>query len=119
MREPRGIVRRRIEERAGGAAAISIVTLAELRFGAQKVASRRLHAAIDEVIQYLPAIALDAPVDVAYANLRAHLESAGQLIGPNDMWIAAHALVINATLVTANLREFSRVPDLRVENWLD
>jgi tRNA(fMet)-specific endonuclease VapC len=51
--------------------------------------------------------------------MRTHLERAGTLIGPNDLFIAAHALALGLTLVTDNLREFSRVPDLHVENWLD
>ena len=59
------------------------------------------------------------PADQVYAELRAHLERAGTPIGPHDLLIAAHALALDLTLVTDNLREFSRVPDLRVENWLD
>ena len=53
-----------------------------------------------------------------YGRLRASLESAGTPIGPNDLLIAAHALTIGATLVTANIDEFRRVSGLRVENWL-
>jgi tRNA(fMet)-specific endonuclease VapC len=53
-----------------------------------------------------------------YAELRASLRKLGQPIGPNDLWIAAHALSEDLTVVTGNTREFSRVPGLRVENWL-
>jgi len=54
----------------------------------------------------------------SYARLRAELEIAGTPISPNDLWIAAQALAEGATLVTANVREFARVPGLRLENWL-
>lgn len=119
MRDPRGPVRRQIEERVHGDVAISIVTLAELRFGAEKANSTRLRAAIDALISYLPALPFDAPADLAYARIRAALEIAGRPIGPNDLLIAAHAIALDVVLVTANIREFSRVPGLRVENWLD
>jgi tRNA(fMet)-specific endonuclease VapC len=56
--------------------------------------------------------------DIVYAELRADLEKRGQLIGPNDMLIAAHALALDAILVTDNVREFKRVKGLRIENWL-
>lgn len=54
----------------------------------------------------------------AYARLRAFLEKKGTTISPNDTWIAAQALVEDARLVSANTREFARVPNLRLENWL-
>jgi tRNA(fMet)-specific endonuclease VapC len=56
--------------------------------------------------------------ECTYAELRAALEQKGKPIGANDMLIAAHALAVRATLVTANVRAFSRVPSLSVENWL-
>ena len=58
------------------------------------------------------------PVDEYYADLRVRLEQAGTPIGQNDLWIAAHALAQDCVLVTDNIREFSRVKSLRVENWL-
>jgi Predicted nucleic acid-binding protein, contains PIN domain len=64
-------------------------------------------------------LALDAPVDAAYADIRAYLERQGTPIGANDLLIAAHALALHLPLATDNIREFSRVPGLRVENWLD
>ncbi len=59
------------------------------------------------------------PPTLVYADIRAQLEVQGRPIGPTDLFIAAHALSLDLTLVTANVREFSRVPDLLVENWLD
>lgn len=61
----------------------------------------------------------DIPADLEYAKLRLHLERADTPIGPNDMLIAAHALALESTLVTASTGEFSRVPGLAVENWLE
>lgn len=52
-----------------------------------------------------------------YAQIRVHLETRGLKIGPNDLIVAATALALGATLVTHNVREFSRVPSLRIEDW--
>ena len=61
---------------------------------------------------------LEAPADRHYAHIRHHLARQGTPIGPNDLLIAAHALALNLTVVTANTREFDRVPNLKIENWL-
>ncbi|HHD64536.1 MAG TPA: type II toxin-antitoxin system VapC family toxin [Desulfobulbaceae bacterium] len=61
---------------------------------------------------------LETDVELEYARLRATLEKAGTPIGSNDLLIAAHALSTSLTMVTANEREFSRIPGLIVENWL-
>jgi hypothetical protein len=61
---------------------------------------------------------LESPVDEHYAAIRTYLEQAGTPIGPNDLLIAAHALALDLTLVTANIREFERVPALNLDNWL-
>jgi tRNA(fMet)-specific endonuclease VapC len=66
----------------------------------------------------LEVLALEAPVDTVYGEIRAGLERTGQPIGANDLLIAAHALALGLTVVTDNEREFSRIDDLRVENWL-
>jgi len=63
-------------------------------------------------------LALEAPADVIYGELRARFEKAGQPIGANDLLIAAQALALGHTIVTDNEREFSRIGDLPVENWL-
>ena len=67
------------------------------------------------LIEVLP---LETPADDAYGSLRAALERAGTPIGANDMIIAAQALSLGLIMVTDNVREFSRVPGLKVENWL-
>lgn len=96
----------------------SIVVAAELRFGAVKSGSRRLLTQVDAILSLMCVLPLDAPVDEHYADIRKRLEHAGNPIGPNDMLIAAHARASGRVLVTANLREFRRVQDLKVENWL-
>jgi len=108
---------RRLDQRAA-TSAMSVVAYGELAFG-EVMSSRRDEAAahlaaLIETVQVLP-----LPLDAArrYAEIRAELERAGRPIGSNDLWIAAHALAEDLTLVTNNEREFRRVPGLRVENW--
>lgn len=96
----------------------SIVVAAELRFGAAKSGSKRLARQIDRILAALDVLPLGEPADRHYANIRKRLEKRGRPISPNDLLIAAHALAEDCTLVTANEREFSRVPSLKVENWL-
>src|SRR5580704_8317374 len=96
----------------------SIIAACELRFGAEKKGSPRLAARVDSLLASFEVAPLARDVDTAYAVLRADLERKGQLIGPNDMLLAAHALALDAILVTDNVREFKRVKGLRVENWL-
>lgn len=96
----------------------SIIVAAELRFGYVKATSKRLEMLVEEVLSDLDVVAWDSPADRRYATLRAHLERQGKVIGQNDMLIAAHALALDATLVTDNEQEFSRIPGLRFENWL-
>ena len=67
------------------------------------------------VVRILP---VDEQVVETYGDVRAYLETSGQRIGPHDTWIAAHALALELPLVTDNTREFSRVPELVIDNWL-
>jgi tRNA(fMet)-specific endonuclease VapC len=95
----------------------SMVVQYELLFGLARHGSPRLQAAYEIQMQNLVVLPLDEVVGPHYANLRSHLEQAGTPIGANDTLIAAHAMSLGATLVTADA-EFARVPGLRVENWL-
>ncbi len=70
------------------------------------------------VLNSLAILQVDEDVAATYSRIRAALENLGTPIGANDLWIAAHALSLDMTLVTANLDEFARVDGLRVENWL-
>jgi tRNA(fMet)-specific endonuclease VapC len=119
MRDPKGPVQRRALTAGAGAGCVSIITAAELRFGATKVASERLRKHAEDAFDLFPVVAFEPPADATYAEIRAVLERKGSPIGPMDLLIAAHALALDLTLVTANHREFARVSGLRVENWLD
>ena len=98
---------------------ISIISAAELRFGAALKGSKRLSEEVEDFLAGIAVLPFAPPADEYYALIRAHLKRTGQIIGPNDLFIAAHARALDLTLVTDNIGEFSRVPDLRVENWLD
>ncbi|WP_292940839.1 type II toxin-antitoxin system VapC family toxin [Novosphingobium sp. 32-60-15] len=117
-RNPQGVVSSRIAEVGPDAICVSIVTAAELRYGCAKKGSPRLLAQIEAILESVQVLALDVPADTEYGGIRAELESAGKPIGPNDLFIAAHAYALDATLVTANVGEFSRIRALTVENWL-
>lgn len=122
MRDDRGMVAQRaqaaIAEGRVQLLCTSVVVQSELLFGLAKRPSVRLQAAYDRAMTQLEVFTLDESTGPCYASLRAHLERQGTPIGGNDLFIAAHALALNATLVTDNEVEFRRVPGLAVENWL-
>lgn len=118
LRTPAGRVARRIGEIGPENLALSIITAAELRYGAARRGSARLLSRVEAILDRLPILPLTAPVDAHYAHLRTERERIGRPIGPNDLLIAAHALALSATLVTANVNEFRRVSGLNVENWM-
>ncbi|MBI4755774.1 MAG: PIN domain-containing protein [Betaproteobacteria bacterium] len=98
---------------------LSCVVLGELAFGAEKSAhSERNRARLADLAARMPMAVVDAKVSLCYARVCAALERQGTPIGANDTWIAAQAVAHGAVLVTDNVREFSRVPGLVVENWL-
>lgn len=118
IRNPRGRVSERLGEIPNDAIATSIVVAAELRYGVAGRRSRSLERKVEDALSALAVLPLGQPADVAYRDIRARLEAAGAPIGNNDMLIAAHALSLDCTLVTDNVREFSRIGGLAVENWL-
>jgi len=118
MYDPMGPVGQRMALIGTGGVCVSLIAVAELRFGVSKSGSARLAGRLAEVLEGVPIMAWDEPADRAYGDIRTHLERAGTPIGANDLFIAAHALALDCVLVTDNDREFSRVPGLRVENWL-
>ncbi|HEB99836.1 MAG TPA: type II toxin-antitoxin system VapC family toxin [Thiotrichales bacterium] len=118
IRNPQGRVMEEIDRVGENAVCTSIIVAAELRYGAAKANSRGLAERIDLILSALEILPLEPPVDREYAALRHHLTRQGTPIGPNDLLIAAQALANGLTLVTANLREFSRVPGLSVIDWL-
>ena len=102
-----------------GDVAVSSITVAELDYGAAKIGSERNRAALQKFLAPLEVLPFDDEATRHYGSLRARLERLGTPIGPLDMLIAAHALALDCVLVTNNVREFSRVPMLRLENWVD
>ena len=112
-------VRKRLNSLPLSAMRLSAIVLGELEFGAEKSAhGERNRIRLAALAQRLPLVGIDFDTTRHYAQVRALLERKGTPIGANDTWIAAQALTINATLVTGNEREFSRVPGLMLENWL-
>lgn len=113
-------VYRRLDALSVGDVGMSLITYGELRFGAEK--SQHQEIALEKLKQlktYIPVVLPTAETAENYALIRSHLEKNGQPIGNNDLWIAAHALSLNIILVTNNTREFLKVPDLLVENWVN
>src|ERR1700730_4123162 len=111
-------VLRRFRKLRPGEAALSVITYGELLDGATK--SEHRVAALEklrELVHLLPALSLPESAAEAYGAIRAELESKGEIIGNNDLWIAAHAVVAGLTLVTNNESEFRRVRGLRIQNW--
>lgn len=97
---------------------ISVVTAAELRYGADKSQRpRQNHQALDIFFAPLEIVPFTEDAAVDYGKIRVDLEASGDSIGPLDTLIAAHAKHLNATLVSNNIREFKRVRGLKVENW--
>lgn len=118
VRDPEGPEVRRLRTSKPGTLVTSLVVAAELRFGYVRRRSVRLERSIEDVLATIEVLDWSAPCDRVYADLRADLERRGALIGPMDMMIAAHALALDAVLVTDNEREFGRVAGLKVENWI-
>ncbi len=102
-----------------GEVVMSVITFGELYNGALK--SRETEAAVYNVCRLgerLPVQLLSIEVAKTYGNIRSMLEKQGNIIGGNDLWIAAHALTLNLTVITNNTKEFSRVENLSIENWV-
>lgn len=114
-REPRVVRRFAAHARH---AAMSVVTLGELEFGAATSSDPgAARAAINLLCEELAVEALPVEAASVYGALRAELRSRGTPIGQNDLWLAAHALAADLVMVTNNESEFRRVPGLKVQNW--
>ena len=102
-----------------GEIGISVITYGELVYGAHKShqAQKTLHL-LDKLVELIPPLPIPIETGKYYGKVRRELEKTGKIIGNNDLWIAAHALAMDLVLVTNNEREFSRVLDLKIENWV-
>ncbi|HNC86925.1 MAG TPA: type II toxin-antitoxin system VapC family toxin [Agitococcus sp.] len=98
--------------------AISSISAAELAFGVEKSGSLRNRQALEKFLAPLDILPFNEECIWQYAQLRTQLQQQGKPIGSLDMLIAAHALSINATLVTNNTQEFERIQGLSLENWI-
>jgi tRNA(fMet)-specific endonuclease VapC len=116
-------IRRRLSAAKASEVGISIITICELRYGLERQAVRRPESLAENerflltLLSPFQIFLLDHGVVLAYGKVRVALERSGRGIGALDTFIAAQALSLDATLVTSNLREFSRVPGLQVEDW--
>ena len=117
VRRPDGEVAQRVAALAPGSFAISVIVVAELRYGAERRGSARLTKQLGAVLSAIEVLPLKEPADRLYGVIRSELERIGLPIGHNDLLIAAHARAAGAILVTNNVGEFTRVPGLTVENW--
>ncbi len=103
-----------------GEAVISVITYGELIYGVEKSQYReKALADLRELVRLLPAVALPEHAADSYGTLRANLSSRGEIIGNNDLWIAAHAIASGLILVTNNEKEFRRLPSLKTQNWAE
>ena len=117
LRRPPEVLER-FRSLAAEEAAISIITFGELTYGAEK--SRDTDRALDTLgtlTEFLEVLPMPVEAGRFYGWIRTMLERKGEMIGGNDLWIAAHAVAERLTLVTNNEREFRRVEGLAVENW--
>lgn len=115
-------LQRRLDGREGEEFYLSVVTASELLHGVHRATDAAVRAKrsvfVEAILERFPLLHADLATARTHARLWADLASAGQLIGPHDLWLAATALEYGLTLVTANLREFKRVPALVVESWI-
>lgn len=117
IRQPASALARRVAALEEGSFAISVIVVAELRYGAEHRGSARLTQQLETVLAAIDVLPLEEPAARHYGAIRSALERIGRPIGHNDLLIAAHARALGATLVTNNVGEFRRVPDLAVEDW--
>ena len=99
---------------------ISSITLAELQYGVAKSHAQQSNSeALSEFLIPIEILPFDESATQAYGSIRTLLERQGNIIGAMDLLIAAHAVSLDAILVTNNVKEFERVPNLKIENWVN
>lgn len=118
IRNPYGAAAAKVEHVGDGQVAISSIVASELRFGILKRNSKRLTFVVETLLERMRILPYEDKEASHFAEIRMDLERNGTPIGTTDLFIAAHARSLDVTLVTANMREFGRVPGLKVENWV-
>ena len=102
-----------------GTIGISVITYGELIRGVERSEHKKNnYEKLNHFIELIPVQVMPEDTGAHYGEIRAALEKAGKVIGNNDLWIASHARAIGVTLITNNTKEFSRVDDLTLENWV-
>jgi len=109
VRHPAGKIFKQIKKNGEETICTSIIVAAELRYGIHKKDSSRLTKQVEAILSHIDILALNPPADTHYSKLRVS----------NDMLIASHAMALDLTLISANIKEFSRIPNLKLNNWLD
>ncbi len=103
-----------------GEVGMSTVTYGELFYGVQKSQNHKKNMSLlQDLASLIPPLPIPTDAGKHYGQIRTVLEQKGTPIGNNDLWIAAHALSLNITLVTNNMKEFTRIPHLHLENWVN
>jgi tRNA(fMet)-specific endonuclease VapC len=117
-RERPQAVMERFQELPPGSTAISVITFGELLYRVRKSSDpHRALMILEELTALIPVMPMAIDVAETYGIIRSDLAARGELIGNNDLWIAAHAKSLGMTLVTNNEKEFQRVTSLTIENW--
>lgn len=119
IRNPYGRAADRMQQLGDEQISISAIVASELRFGIMKRNSPRLTLLVESILDRMMILPYEDMGAIHFAHIRWTLEQAGKPIGATDLFIAAHARSLDMTLVTNNIREFARVPGLKVENWLE
>jgi tRNA(fMet)-specific endonuclease VapC len=118
-RRPPGVLAR-FQRLKPGEAVLSVITYGELIYGLEKSQSReQATKQLTELAGLVPIVELPLQAGEFYGAIRAALETKGEMIGNNDLWIAAHAKAAGLILVTNNEREFRRVHGLKIQNWVE
>ncbi|WP_246041356.1 type II toxin-antitoxin system VapC family toxin [Peteryoungia ipomoeae] len=119
IRNPYGAAAAKVERVGDDRISISSIVASELRFGILKRGSERLAYLVETILDRIEILPYEDKEASHFADIRLDLERGGKPIGTTDLFIAAHARSLDLTLVTANVREFARVPGLKIENWVE
>lgn len=120
IKQPNGYAAQKIASLKNTASCCtSVIVACELRYGVLKKGSPALTAKVDQLLETIEILPFDQNAEPHYARLRVALEHAGTPIGSNDLLIASQACTLGLTIITGNVKEFSRIPDLTIENWLN
>jgi tRNA(fMet)-specific endonuclease VapC len=112
-----GGVGERLTEHAPSQVCLSAMSLSELRFGADKRRSKRLHKLIDIFVANVEVVSFDLAAATMFGRVCSALQAKGSPIGTFDTFIAAHAMSLNLTLITNNMKHFKQVHGLKLQNW--